>query len=144
MIARALRRQLKVIQNQQVNITRTVYTLSSLRYLPIHHTSKSSIRAMSNSNSSDNHAALAPGQKITSWADKDGSFKRQVSSFRDHIEEGGKFAPEKGESCSHHLAEIVAERGRARPLPPIHQSCVPMGSSGSNCSPIERVGGDSA
>lgn len=34
---------------------------------------------------------------ITAWADKDGSFKRQVSSFRDRIEEGGKFAPEKGE-----------------------------------------------
>ena len=35
--------------------------------------------------------------KITGWASGDGSFKRQVSSFRDHIEEGGKFAPEKGE-----------------------------------------------
>jgi putative glutathione S-transferase len=35
--------------------------------------------------------------KITKWASGDGSFKRQVSSFRDHIEEGGKFAPEKGE-----------------------------------------------
>ncbi|KAL7419700.1 S-glutathionyl-(chloro)hydroquinone reductase [Cryptotrichosporon argae] len=34
---------------------------------------------------------------ITDWADKsDGSFKRQVSSFRDAIEEGGKFPPEKG------------------------------------------------
>lgn len=33
---------------------------------------------------------------ITSWASKDGSFKRQVSSFRDFIEPGGKFAPEKG------------------------------------------------
>ncbi|WVR09770.1 hypothetical protein IAU60_006846 [Kwoniella sp. DSM 27419] len=33
---------------------------------------------------------------ITSWADKSGSFKRQVSSFRDVIEKGGKFAPEKG------------------------------------------------
>lgn len=36
--------------------------------------------------------------KITGWASKDGSFKRQVSSFRDHIEPNGKFAPEKGES----------------------------------------------
>lgn len=35
---------------------------------------------------------------ITDWANKDGAFKRQVSSFRDHIEEGGKFAPEKGET----------------------------------------------
>jgi glutathionyl-hydroquinone reductase len=32
------------------------------------------------------------------WASEDGSFKRQVSSFRDVIEKGGKFAPEKGES----------------------------------------------
>jgi hypothetical protein len=36
-------------------------------------------------------------QKITDWASKDGSFKRQVSSFRDAIEKGGKFEPEKGE-----------------------------------------------
>jgi putative glutathione S-transferase len=35
---------------------------------------------------------------ITGWASKDGEFKRQTSSFRDHIEENGKFAPEKGES----------------------------------------------
>ncbi|OCF36082.1 glutathione S-transferase Gst3 [Kwoniella heveanensis BCC8398] len=33
---------------------------------------------------------------ITSWANKEGSFKRQVSSFRDVIEPNGKFAPEKG------------------------------------------------
>jgi hypothetical protein len=30
------------------------------------------------------------------WASEDGSFKRQVSSFRDVIEKGGKFEPEKG------------------------------------------------
>lgn len=28
--------------------------------------------------------------------EKDGSFNRQVSSFRDTIEKGGKFEPEKG------------------------------------------------
>jgi len=39
-----------------------------------------------------------PEDKITGWASKDGSFKRQTSAFRDHIEEGGKFAPEKGMS----------------------------------------------
>jgi putative glutathione S-transferase len=33
---------------------------------------------------------------ILRWASGDGSFKRQVSSFRDEIKEGGKFAPEKG------------------------------------------------
>lgn len=33
---------------------------------------------------------------LTDWAAKDGEFKRQVSSFREHITEGGKHAPEKG------------------------------------------------
>jgi hypothetical protein len=38
---------------------------------------------------------------ITEWASKDdGAFKRQVSSFRDEIKEGGKFSPEKGECGS--------------------------------------------
>ncbi|KAF8609422.1 glutathione S-transferase [Ceratobasidium sp. AG-I] len=32
---------------------------------------------------------------ITKWASTDGHFRRQVSSFRDVIEEGGKFEPEK-------------------------------------------------
>jgi len=35
-------------------------------------------------------------KKITGWASEDGSFKRQSSSFRDVIEKGGKFEPEKG------------------------------------------------
>lgn len=38
--------------------------------------------------------------KITNWASNDGSFKRQTSSFRDAIEKGGKFEPEKGEGFS--------------------------------------------
>jgi hypothetical protein len=46
------------------------------------------IRTMSTSDEKD---------KITSWASKDGSFKRQTSAFRDSIEKGGKFEPEKGE-----------------------------------------------
>ncbi|CAE6431231.1 unnamed protein product [Rhizoctonia solani] len=33
---------------------------------------------------------------ITKWASSDGHFRRQVSSFRDAIEKGGKFEPEKG------------------------------------------------
>jgi putative glutathione S-transferase len=33
---------------------------------------------------------------ITSWASKDGEFRRQQSTFRDSIEKGGKFPPEKG------------------------------------------------
>lgn len=33
---------------------------------------------------------------ITKWASTDGHFRRQVSSFRDVIEKGGKFEPEKG------------------------------------------------
>jgi putative glutathione S-transferase len=37
---------------------------------------------------------------VTDWSNPkgDGSFKRQVSAFRDHIEKDGKFPPEKGES----------------------------------------------
>lgn len=33
---------------------------------------------------------------ITSWASKDGSFKRLPSKFRNHISVGGEFPPEKG------------------------------------------------
>jgi len=33
---------------------------------------------------------------ITKWASGDGSFKRQVSKFRDTVEKGGKFEPETG------------------------------------------------
>ncbi|GAA5944521.1 hypothetical protein JCM1841_007048 [Sporobolomyces salmonicolor] len=33
---------------------------------------------------------------ITSWASKDGEFRRQQSTFRDSIEPNGKFPPEKG------------------------------------------------
>lgn len=52
----------------------------------------------------------------------DGSFKRKASSFRNFIEKGGEFAPEKGE------LPIVCARGRdpdancdlrCRPLPPL-------------------------
>jgi hypothetical protein len=35
-------------------------------------------------------------KNITKWASTDGHFRRQVSSFRDVIEKGGKYAPEKG------------------------------------------------
>lgn len=34
--------------------------------------------------------------KITDFAGKDGAYKRQVSSFRNHIEEGGRFPPAAG------------------------------------------------
>ncbi len=33
---------------------------------------------------------------ITKWASQDGEFKRQVSKFRQEVEVGGRFAPEKG------------------------------------------------
>jgi glutathionyl-hydroquinone reductase len=33
---------------------------------------------------------------IYSWANKEGSYKRQVSSFRSQIEENGEFPPEAG------------------------------------------------
>lgn len=37
---------------------------------------------------------------VTDWSNpkSDGSFKRQVSAFRNHIEKGGQFPPEKGET----------------------------------------------
>jgi hypothetical protein len=60
------------------------------RRLPIA-TTYHRIRNMSTSDEKD---------KITSWASKDGSFKRQTSAFRDSIEKGGKFEPEKGEWTS--------------------------------------------
>jgi glutathionyl-hydroquinone reductase len=40
---------------------------------------------------------MADNNKLTQWAGKDGAYNRQVSSFRDHIAEGGPFPPEKGE-----------------------------------------------
>lgn len=39
---------------------------------------------------------MSSDSKLTNWASKDGEFRRQVSSFRDEIKEGGKFEPEKG------------------------------------------------
>lgn len=60
--------------------------------------------------------------KITGWASNDGSFKRQTSSFRDSVEKGGKFEPEKGEFRTRregHLAERPV-----RPIPPLRQSCL--------------------
>ncbi|WVQ80423.1 hypothetical protein IAT38_002528 [Cryptococcus sp. DSM 104549] len=39
---------------------------------------------------------MSTDNKITTFADKSGNFVRQVSSFRDAIEPGGKFAPDKG------------------------------------------------
>ncbi|EJU01623.1 hypothetical protein DACRYDRAFT_67545 [Dacryopinax primogenitus] len=38
----------------------------------------------------------AEKKDITSWAAKDGQFKRQASTFRDEIKKGGQFEPEKG------------------------------------------------
>lgn len=52
---------------------------------------------------------------ITSWASKDGSFKRQASSFRDFIEPGGKFAPEKGTSgCKKGNAWVLMQSAAGR------------------------------
>ncbi|GAA6059254.1 hypothetical protein JCM10212_006647 [Sporobolomyces blumeae] len=40
---------------------------------------------------------MSPSQQnITSWASKDGEFRRQQSTFRDAIEPNGQFPPEKG------------------------------------------------
>lgn len=55
-------------------------------------------RALSTSRTNSHSTSKMAGDKsnITSWASNDGSFKRQTSSFRDVIEKGGKFEPEKG------------------------------------------------
>jgi putative glutathione S-transferase len=45
--------------------------------------------------------------KITSWASKDGSFKRQTSAFRDSIVKGGKFEPEKGKLLQQYGEKIT-------------------------------------
>ena len=50
----------------------------------------------------------------------DGSFKRKASSFRNFIEKGGEFAPEKGEwpnacACGSDTDAVC----RRRPLPPL-------------------------
>jgi glutathionyl-hydroquinone reductase len=44
---------------------------------------------------------------ITKWASSDGHFRRQASSFRDVIEKGGKFEPEKGEFDGYFCLEGV-------------------------------------
>ena len=55
-------------------------------------------RGFSTTRTTDYPNSKMAGDKsnITSWASNDGSFKRQTSSFRDVIEKGGKFEPEKG------------------------------------------------
>jgi hypothetical protein len=68
--------------------------LLGILYTTIRSTNPALLNNITRSMSSQSQAGKAG---ITAWADKDGSFKRQVSSFRDRIEEGGKFAPEKGE-----------------------------------------------
>lgn len=76
---------------------------------------------------------------ITSWADKDGSFKRQVSSFRDRIEEGGKFAPEKGTLA---LPDDMQKKLTViRTIPPLRLSCLSMGSSSFDHAKLEGAGG---
>lgn len=44
----------------------------------------------------ESKAAAGNKQDITAWASKDGQFRRQVSTFRDKIEVGGKYPPEEG------------------------------------------------
>jgi len=74
---------------------------------------------------------------ITAWADKDGSFKRQVSSFRDRIEEGGTFAPEKGKP----MLILMSVKLTDRTISPLRLSRLPMGSSSFNHAKLERSGG---
>jgi hypothetical protein len=69
--------------------------LLGILYTTIRSTNPAFLGTLSN-NITRSMSTQAGKEGITAWADKDGSFKRQVSSFRDRIEEGGKFAPEKG------------------------------------------------
>lgn len=69
-------------------------------------------RTMSASGESESKGAGKSG--ITSWADsKDGSFKRQTSSFRDAIEDGAKFAPEKSECVTSSERAVLTAASQA-------------------------------
>lgn len=76
--------------------------------------------------------------KITGWADKDGSFKRQQSSFRDHIEVNGKFPPEKGELPSDSILRYsFLLMYRPRTIPPLRVFGLPMGASSFDREAVE-------
>ena len=49
----------------------------------------------------------------------DGTFKRKAASFRNFIEKGGKFTPEKGEWPVCPYARNIDAVCRCRPLPPL-------------------------
>ena len=77
--------------------------------------------------------------RITSWAGNDGQFKRQVSAFQDHIQEGGKFAPEKGMPLIIH-ALLLGLTDSDRPIPPVCQLGLPLGPSDFDREKVERAG----
>jgi hypothetical protein len=71
-------------------VTQRISAVANSRF-PAYHHYFSTTSTMSSADKSSGD------KKITGWASEDGSFKRQSSSFRDVIEKGGKFEPEKGE-----------------------------------------------
>lgn len=124
------------------------------------------------------HTMSQQQKDITKWASADGEFKRQVrplfllcsprrstladlahtphmiqvSSFRDVVEQGGKYAPEKGRyhlcvwrllfaGSSSSIAELTSPLALPHPfafLPPqLRLSGMPLGSQGSDC-PISQ------
>lgn len=61
----------------------------------------------------------------SNYHNPDGSFKRAPSSFRDFIQSGGKFHPEKGAFTSLPLSFIIANTLATRSLPSLRLVCLP-------------------
>jgi hypothetical protein len=110
--------------------------LLGILYTTIRSTNPAFLGTLSN-NITRSMSTQAGKEGITAWADKDGSFKRQVSSFRDRIEEGGKFAPEKGKLNDVGNGYELMDRT----IPPLRLPCLPMGSSSFDHAKLEGVGG---
>jgi hypothetical protein len=110
--------------------------LLGILYTTIRSTNPAFLGTLSN-NITRSMSTQAGKEGITAWADKDGSFKRQVSSFRDRIEEGGKFAPEKGKLTDVNTGHELIHRT----IPPLRLPCLSMGSSSFDHAKFEGFGG---
>jgi hypothetical protein len=110
--------------------------LLGILYTTIRSTNPAFLGTLTN-NITRSMSTQAGKEGITAWADKDGSFKRQVSSFRDRIEEGGKFAPEKGK-----LSEVGnGHELMDRTIPPLRLPCLSLGSSSFDHAKLEGARG---
>jgi hypothetical protein len=110
--------------------------LLGILYTTIRSTNPAFLGTLSN-NITRSMSTQAGKEGITAWADKDGSFKRQVSSFRDRIEEGGKFAPEKGKLIDVGNGYELMDRT----IPPLRLPCLSLGSSSFDHAKLEGFGG---